>query len=270
MLNFQFPESYKTSLEALIITQPLKKLDAPKDFYQLTYELGGYANPTTNNRMEMSAVLAAFEFLSELGKRHDRNFIFTSTPDIHIFTDSAYTCLGISKWIHNWKKNSWKLKNRKMVLNRDLWELLDAHNNRFKPQWHKVKGHAGNINNNRVDSLAVQYSRNEKPLLTRSFPYPDNNKIPAKIISTDAIEPDRIKDKRKGINTEDLFLHDELPNTRPGFPYYISIVKGVLHRDKSWTDCESRVKGVSNARFKKVKSEPEEQAILEQWRIKDN
>ena len=101
---------------------------------------GGESN-TTNNRMELMAVIKALELLREQN-------------DITIFTDSTYVQKGISEWIINWKRNGWKSSNKKSVKNKDLWVELDHLNDLMSVKWQWIKGHAGHSGNERADYLA--------------------------------------------------------------------------------------------------------------------
>jgi ribonuclease HI len=104
-------------------------------------ELFGGEPATTNNRMEMTAVIRALESLKR-------------ACDVDLYTDSQYVRNGIKSWIHGWKKNGWKTSDRKPVKNEDLWRELDALAARHKIRWHWVKGHAENPGNLRADALA--------------------------------------------------------------------------------------------------------------------
>jgi ribonuclease HI len=106
-----------------------------------TRELSGGEPNTTNNRMELLAVIRALETL----KRSCR---------ARVHTDSQYVQLGISKWIHGWKKNGWKTADKKPVKNADLWRELDELAARHDIEWVWVKGHAGDAGNERADELA--------------------------------------------------------------------------------------------------------------------
>ena len=96
---------------------------------------------TTNNRMELTAVIRALQAL----KRPCR---------ARIHTDSQYVQLGISRWIHSWKKNGWKTADKKPVKNADLWRELDELAQKHNVEWVWVKGHAGDEGNERADALA--------------------------------------------------------------------------------------------------------------------
>ena len=96
---------------------------------------------TTNNKMELMATIAALEILER-------------RSEITIFTDSKYVMNGIQTWLFGWKKNNWKTSSKKPVKNDDLWKRLDALCQQHEVDWQWVKGHAGNIGNERVDELA--------------------------------------------------------------------------------------------------------------------
>ncbi len=105
-------------------------------------ELSGGEKETTNNRMELMAAIRALEALK-------------SPCEVNLYTDSTYVRSGITQWIHGWKKNGWRTADKKPVKNADLWQALEAAANVHKVQWHWVKGHSGDVNNDRVDALAV-------------------------------------------------------------------------------------------------------------------
>lgn len=102
--------------------------------------LGGEAN-TTNNRMELTAVIRALEAL----KRKSR---------VRLHTDSMYVKQGICDWIHDWKKRGWRTANRKPVKNADLWRGLDRLAQTHEIEWVWVRGHCGHVDNERADALA--------------------------------------------------------------------------------------------------------------------
>jgi len=106
-----------------------------------TRELHGGDPYTTNNRMELTAVIRALEAL----KRSTR---------VRLHTDSQYVQLGISKWIRDWKKRGWRTADRKPVKNIDLWRQLDELAVGHEIEWIWVRGHEGNVGNERADELA--------------------------------------------------------------------------------------------------------------------
>jgi ribonuclease HI len=104
-------------------------------------ELSGAEAATTNNRMELTAVIEALSAL----KRESR---------VRVFTDSEYVRRGITEWLKAWKARDWRTADKKPVKNRDLWERLDAIAARHDIEWRWVKGHSGVPGNERVDALA--------------------------------------------------------------------------------------------------------------------
>jgi ribonuclease HI len=115
-----------------------------------TRELFGGEPHTTNNRMELIAVIRALEAL----KRHCR---------VRLHTDSKYVQQGISEWIHAWKKRGWKTADRKPVKNDDLWRRLDELAVQHDIEWLWVKGHSGHDGNERADELANMGVDSVKP-----------------------------------------------------------------------------------------------------------
>ncbi|MDC0931466.1 ribonuclease HI [Methylophilaceae bacterium] len=106
-------------------------------------ELFGGENETTNNRMELMAVIMALKEIS-------------SNLELTIYTDSTYVQKGISEWIKTWKVNNWRSSSKKPVKNKDLWIELDEAVGSRKINWEWVKGHAGNEGNEKADELANQ------------------------------------------------------------------------------------------------------------------
>jgi ribonuclease HI len=115
-------------------------------------EDSGYEADTTNNKMELQAVIEALSFLAERRRNAPRNASWISSP-ITVYTDSQYVKNGISLWISGWKSRNWLTTNKKCVKNKDLWEQLDRLVEDVSPSFHWVEGHAGNIDNERCDTL---------------------------------------------------------------------------------------------------------------------
>ena len=118
-------------------------------------EFGGSDPATTNNRMELQAALSLLERLAEL-PRH---------PDLTLRTDSKYLIDGLGSWMAGWKRKGWKTAAGKPVLNQDLWQALDAARLPDVPLTY-VKGHSGDPDNDRVDAIAVAYSKGGTPPLS--------------------------------------------------------------------------------------------------------
>ena len=106
-------------------------------------EIFGGEDNTTNNRMEIMAVIMALETIEV-------------DDEITVFTDSKYVQKGINEWIKNWKINGWRSSNKKPVKNKDLWIQLDDLTSKLKINWVWIKGHSGHLGNERADFLANQ------------------------------------------------------------------------------------------------------------------
>ncbi len=104
-------------------------------------EISGGEPETTNNRMEMMAVIVGLQTL-------------TRPCIVRVTTDSQYVQKGITEWIHGWKKRGWKTADKKPVKNVDLWQALDEAQAPHDVTWHWVRGHDGHAENERVDQLA--------------------------------------------------------------------------------------------------------------------
>jgi ribonuclease HI len=104
-------------------------------------ELVGGEAETTNNRMEMRAVIEGLNTLKQ-------------PCDVDVYSDSKYVIDGITKWIHGWKKRGWVNAAKKPVANAEMWRELDEATRRHNITWHWVKGHSGHPENERVDALA--------------------------------------------------------------------------------------------------------------------
>jgi len=128
------------------------------------HELGGRDGATTNNRMEMQAAISALQFFASTKQ----------TTQCVVYTDSEYLIKGITQWVKGWKKKGWKTAAGKTVLNQDLWETLDLLNGQVQSQtkvpvsWQHVRGHSGNVGNERCDTIARAFSSGQPPQLRQS------------------------------------------------------------------------------------------------------
>ena len=104
-------------------------------------ELSGGENPTTNNKMELTAAIEALKALKSACK-------------VDLYTDSEYVRKGITEWVHNWQKRGWQTAAKKPVANVELWQALLAAAAPHQIEWHWVKGHSGHPENERCDELA--------------------------------------------------------------------------------------------------------------------
>ncbi len=201
-------------------------------------EYGGYEADTTNNRMELQAVV---EGLRRIGK---------GTPVV-VVSDSTYLLNGITKWLPLWKERGWQTKMDTPVLNRDLWEQLDSLNGSHI-SWEWTRGHAGDPTNERADFLARAFARRKQPRFT--------NKLPVAVPGYIAPQPVKLKTP--------VHLAADFTAHRPTQITYLSLVDSELQRHFSWEACNKRVSGVFNAKFKKCASLEEEMLQLEKWEIK--
>jgi ribonuclease HI len=208
-------------------------------------ELGGRAaQSTTNNKMELTGAIEALTALRGV------------PGQLAIYTDSTYVIQGIRAWIFGWRKRDWKTAAGGDVMNRDLWEELDALVTARGPrsiEWHYVRGHAGIPGNERVDEIADGLARGEHITLYRGplIGYP----LAILDVPSETDVPPRSASSSGGARSK-------------GTPYsYLSLVDGQLERHTTWADCERRVKGRSGARFKKAMSAADEAAIRREWRI---
>jgi ribonuclease HI len=199
-------------------------------------EIGGREEQTTNNRMEMRAAAEGLRRAAP-GDR------------AHVVTDSKYLHDGICRWIHGWKRKGWRKADGGEVLNRDLWEDLDALVRRpgVTVTWEHVRGHAGHALNERCDAIATAFARGQAPELRKG----DGRWIPGLDPGSEPAEPGG----------------DAAP-TR-AFPVYLSLVEGQLATHTSWAACEARVKGARGARYKKARSEEELRATRREWGVVD-
>lgn len=110
-------------------------------------EMSGGENDTTNNRMELTAVIRGLQALKK-------------PCTVTIFTDSRYVMDGVTKWLDGWIRNGWKTASKKKVKNQDLWEVMYQELKRHDISWQWVKGHSGHPENERADALARQHQEN--------------------------------------------------------------------------------------------------------------
>lgn len=201
-------------------------------------ELGDRFDSTTNNRMEMSAVIHALKAVEHL------------EDDIHILTDSVYVIRGCTQWAYGWRRRGWKTAEGQDVANRDMWEELTRQAAKHKNiKWHYVRGHTGVAGNERCDVIAVSLTQGKRISLY-SGPL-----------------------SKYEVSIQDIPENTELPELKakagpkqPAFSY-LSVVNGEVVRHGNWAECERRVKGVSGARFKKAMTEADESEILAQWGV---
>ena len=199
-------------------------------------ELGGAEKHTTNNRMELTAALEALRASNAA----------PAGPRV-VYTDSSYVINGITKWVKGWKKNGWKTKEKKSVINQDLWQALDATAGASGSEiiWQYVGGHVGIAGNERVDAIASDFADDKKVVLYHGG-------MESYGIDVSSLEVNALKEKAKSST-----------NTRSKAKAYsyISRVDGKIMTHKTWSECAERVRGRS-AKFKKALSPAEEKEII--------
>ncbi len=191
-------------------------------------EIGGKEEKTTNNRMEMMAIIKALE----------------KTPDglITIYSDSKYTITGITQWVFGWEKNDWKTKNKTDVLNKDLWQKLIEVTKDKEIEYKHVAGHVGIAGNERVDVIANSFARGKEVVLFNG----DQKDYTINLL-----------DMKKDTNAV------AKKSSAKAFSY-ISMIDGKIEKHQTWAECEARVKG-KKARFKKTFSKEDEDKTIEEW-----
>jgi ribonuclease HI len=209
---------------------------------QEVIELGGNKPKTTNNEMELSAVVAALSHTT-----------FNTMP-VHVFTDSSYVINGITKWVKGWKVNGWKTKTGDPVANQSLWQNLDslvAERERVTTiSWHYVPGHVGVIGNERCDEIATSLAAGKSLVLYRG-----NLANYGKNLLDFSID--------ESLNTDKKEKKDR--SGAKAFSY-LSLIDGVIMRHMTWAECEARVKG-KKAKFKKALSAEDELSIAQEWGV---
>lgn len=131
------------------------------------HEMGDAVSHTTNNKMEMQAAIAALKFL------HDSQ----QTQPINLYTDSEYLINCMTKWVKGWKRKGWKKADGNPVQNQDLLETLDALNSK-QVNWQHVRGHSGNVGNERCDVIARSFATGKIPSLQRLLTDPAHKSLP--------------------------------------------------------------------------------------------
>ncbi len=185
-------------------------------------EFGAAEKHTTNNRMELQAAIAVLEHLGQW-------------PNLTVYTDSRYVLDGLTKWLPGWQRRGWMTSTGTPVKNRDLWQKLAklAHP---KINWQHVRGHTGNPNNERVDDIARAFASVQDPkLYAGGIGGPTD---PVREIDPNTARSQPSRRKSSGVSKSQ----------------YVSIVQGAVAIDNDWPSCEARVRGVSGARYKKVRT----------------
>lgn len=189
-------------------------------------EIGGRETHTTNNRMELTAILEATRLAQSMGVKK-----------VKVHTDSSYSANAISKWLHAWVKNDWRTKDGKEVLNRDIlecfYDLLDL----IEIDFEVIAGHSGIPGNERCDEIATNFADNTPiDLFNGNL---NDYKVSLSLVVN--------KKKQSKSGAKKAYS-------------YVSEVDGKVEVHKTWEECKKRVEG-KRARFKKATSPSEEEII---------
>tara|TARA_B100001989_G_scaffold250644_1_gene228141 strand:+ start:812 stop:1507 length:696 start_codon:yes stop_codon:yes gene_type:complete len=195
-------------------------------------EIGEGKSETTNNEMELKAVVEALKEGRE------------AEETLHIYTDSKYVVEGATGWVFGWIKNGWKTKNDTDVLHKELWQELFDLQKQVEIEWHKVPGHVGLIGNERADTIASDFG-DKKPVELFAGP---RSAYQHKIENVEY-------DKEKAAARSEARKRSNMKAFS-----YVSEVDGVIETHATWLECEARVKG-KKARFKKALTAEEESEI---------
>ncbi len=226
----------------------------------MAMEIAGGVKKATNNQMELQAVL---EVLSDLPR------LVPASPNrgesgkagsgarahkgpVVVYSDSSYVVKGLSSWVYGWEKNGWVTTAKTPVENKDIWvkllDLLKKYGKRLSIE--KVKGHDGDLYNERCDELAVSAALGEKQKHFQGS-QKDYDKFLIEIGTTAKKAAPKKKKKPTG----------------PAYSY-VSFVDGKVYADKTWKECEARVKGTKGAKYQKVFSKAEETGLVQDYTLK--
>lgn len=205
-------------------------------------ELSDGVKKATNNQMELQAVLSV---LSDTGSR-------AFEGSVVVYSDSAYVVNGLNSWVYGWEKNGWITSTKTPVENKALWQelliLLGEYGKRLSIE--KVKGHAGDLYNERCDELAVAAALGKKEAHFQGS-QKDYDAFLIEIGTT--AKKAKPKKKKK--------------ETGPAYSY-VSMVGGKVYADKTWKECEARVKGKKGAKYQKVFSKGEETGLIQDYTLR--
>jgi len=197
-------------------------------------ELGGREDNTTNNRMELTAVISGLESVSR-------------ETEIILYTDSAYVVNGITRWVKGWAKNNWKTSTKDDVQNKDLWGRLVTATEHKVIDWKLIKGHSGTEGNERCDVIATSFADSSPVIL-----YIGSRDRYG--VSVSIKESSGEKNKSKSSDNKKRKAYS-----------YVSMVGGKIETHKTWDECKAIVNGVSGAKFKKSISPMDEEEIIKEF-----
>ncbi len=200
-------------------------------------EVGGHKERTTNNEMELRAVIEALRVVQD------------SSQTVAIYTDSKYVVQGSTGWVFGWLKNGWKTKAETDVLNKALWQELLPLLQKVKIEWNRVPGHVGIIGNERADTIASDFAAKG------SFDLYTGSQVDYSFdISDTSYDKEKAKERSAAKKRSAQKAYS-----------YISLLDGVVQTHQTWGECESRVKGKPGTRFKKSLDAGNEKEIIKDF-----
>lgn len=197
-------------------------------------EIGGFKQHTTNNEMELKAVVEALKV------------IVPKKVLVEIYTDSKYVVEGANGWVFGWAKNGWVTKAKTDVLNKDLWQELLPLLGKVEIVWHKIPGHSGLAGNERADVIASTFA--EKGTFDL---YTGAQADYGHDIHDTSYDETKAKDRSDARKRQNQKAYS-----------YVSAVDGAILIHQTWAECEARVKGKKGARFKKSLDAQNEKEIV--------
>jgi ribonuclease HI len=200
-------------------------------------EKGGHKAHTTNNEMELKAVVEALKEVA------DKKF------PVALYTDSKYVVEGAKGWVFGWMKNGWKTKAETDVLNKELWQELVPLLNKVEVEWYKIPGHSGLAGNERVDVIASTFAEKGTFELYKGTLADYGHDI-----------YNTTYDEKKAQDRSDARKRQ----AQKAYSY-VSAVDGVVMVHATWTECEARVKGKKGVRFKKSLDAENEKEIVREF-----
>lgn len=202
-------------------------------------EIGGAQPSTTNNRMELEAVIQALAYVGHLNDSQ-------LGEEVIVHSDSSYVIQGATQWIRGWQARGWKTSNGEgEVKNIDSWQrmsqMLDNIKGRVRLSFKQVKGHAGIPGNERCDEISTQLAAEAE------VEFFEGGRAEYSVdLSQDGASSEKVK------------------------VYYLSYIGGKIFRDRTWAECEARVRGTKGAKFKKISRSNEEAAALKAWGVSES
>jgi ribonuclease HI len=208
-------------------------------------ELGAAASHTTNNEMELTAIVEGLKYVKTTNAK----------ASVILLSDSSYALNGATGWLAGWKRRGWVTSTGGPVLNLELWKAIDSLQTGIDITYQHIRGHQGIPGNERTDRIATAFADStDARLYSGSFSgYGVQNILELSSVDTGGQTSSTTKKSSS--------------SAIKGNCWYVSLFDGVVQRHASWLECKERVHGV-RAKFKKVHSQAEESEVLRLWGVK--